>query len=398
MQNSSSFWDDLQAERSGDEGFAGYVWRGVQQHGLAFFAALVVAYGGAAVLIFAVVAGAVLGALGAALLSLILLVVPEDAEFVGRWLPEGAGGAGLGVLGGLVAGAVGGFTTWVGAVTALASDDPLGFVTGWLGNMLPGLLLAVFLLAGLVIWERRYLEVLRGCRRMSRREAERVEPVLDELCESLGTEGKPTVLMHDRPAAVEAYAHIRHIVIYRTTLDDLDDEELAGLISHELGHWMRADSVGLSFVYFCALPVIVVYNLAVFVLQVMPTIITLIVWLFAWPAWASVRFVLAPIVGLFSRRHEYRADRTAVEAGYGEALYRVLERVRDMEPGRSGWEQILAATHPPTELRMEAIERALEEPKEESAGLRCAGCGAEMGGTDRFCRSCGATVSEGAPA
>lgn len=392
-RRAAGWWAELENERSGDEGIAGYIWRGARRHGPAFLAALVVSYGGVAVLLFTVVSGAVLGALVAALLSLALLVAPEYLSFIGSFLPAGAGGAGLGVLGGLFVGALGGFLWWLGSSSLFALTDPVGSIVGWVGNMLPGLLLALVLLAGLVVFERRYLEVARGCRRMSRREAERVEPILDELCGQLGARGKPAVMVHDRPAAVQAYAHVRHVVICRTTLDDLDDEELAGLVAHELGHWMRADSVGLSFVYFCALPIILVYNLAMWVLQAMPTVVTLIIWLFAWPAWASVRFILAPIVGLFSRRHEYRADRTAVEAGYGEGLYRVLERVRDLEPGRTGWERTLSATHPPTELRLEALERAMEEPEEEQAAVvRCASCGAGTGISDRFCRSCGATV------
>lgn len=394
VNSRSKFWDRLNQERPGEVGLPAFTWQGVQRHGLSFFAALVVAYGGVALLLLLVVGSAILGAVLAATYSLLRLVFPEGG-LLSSLIPEGAGGTGLGVFGGFVGGALTGLLGWLQFIMVRASEGPAGFVLSWLGNMLPGLIVAGLLLFLLVYWERPYLRFVRGCRRMSRREEERLQPILDDLCETLETRGKkPTVMIHDRPVVVQAYAHIRHLVLYRTTMDELDDEELAGLLAHEIGHWQRADAVGVSFVYLCALPVVLIYNLAVWSARTMPTLITILIWLFAWPAWASVRFVLAPIVGIFSRKHEYRADRTAVDAGYGEGLYRVLERVRDLEPGRSGWEETLSARHPAAELRMEAIERAMEEPEESPLQQEpaCASCGAKMSETDRFCRSCGATL------
>lgn len=43
-------------------------------------------------------------------------------------------------------------------------------------------------------------------------------------------------------------------------------------------------------------------------------------------------------------------------ARYGEALRQALAYLADFEGSRSGWERAGAATHPPLELRLEALE------------------------------------------
>lgn len=391
-QRGAGFWDRLDFE-TGEKSLPGYLAAGIQRHGLSFLAALIVAYGGVALLMFFVLGGAVVGAFLGVLGALAATVAPAVAEALGLggWVelvaPEGIGSVGLGLVGGAVAGAVAGLAYWAGGVVREAGGGPMLFVIGWLGNVLPGLVAAVVLLLALLVGERAYLH-LRGCRRMSERERGRVLPLLEDVCATLETRGRPTVLIHDRAEVVQAYAEMRHIVLYRTVVDGLDDEELAGLIAHEVNHWRRGDAVAGTFVVACALPVILAYNAAVWSGQNLPNLLSAVVWIFAWPAVISVRFVLVPILGLYRRRHEYEADRAAVEAGYGEGMYRVVERMRDLEPGRNGFERAVAATHPPAELRLEAIERAMEELEE----ARCPSCGADVSRGGRFCGSCGAEI------
>lgn len=117
-------------------------------------------------------------------------------------------------------------------------------------------------------------------------------------------------------------------------------------------------------------------------------LLSLILLIVFWPFALAVRLLIAPVVGLFSRRHEHGADAAAVAAGHGEGLYRALEQLRDIEPGRSGWERTVAATHPPTELRLEAIEDRMNEPA--TLGVeRCPSCSTPAGDGRRFCTECG---------
>src|SRR5262249_38400713 len=63
------------------------------------------------------------------------------------------------------------------------------------------------------------------------------------------------------------------------------------------------------------------------------------------------------------RDYEYQADRAAADIGLGDDLISALKKMTAFEGGRTGWEQALAATHPPTELRIEA----LQQPKPDDA-------------------------------
>jgi Zn-dependent protease with chaperone function len=327
-----------------------WLWGGIQRDGLSFLISLLVCWGGLWMLPLAVATGALWGTF-----SFLLALVLGDAA---AWVPQGllptaqAGG----LLAAGVAGALGGLVLLPGGATYGLATDPLLYVTAFAGRLLPGLLLALALVAGAVVFERGLLE-LRGARRMSRREAERIGPLASEVYESYGLEGAPTILIADR-SGLAASAGARHVVLDRPLLDQLEDDELSGVLAHEVHHWRRADDVGLAFVTCCALPVILVYNALAFVARLHP-VVTVLVWAFGWTFWVAVRLLIAPVVGIFSRRHEYEADAAASRAGFGEGLHRALEQLRDIEPGRTGWSRTVAATHPPTELRLEAIEDAI---------------------------------------
>lgn len=70
-----------------------------------------------------------------------------------------------------------------------------------------------------------------------------------------------------------------------------------------------------------------------------------------------LRFAIAPANGVANRQCEYEADAAAAEAGYGVGLIKMLESIRVFEPGRTGWDSVMAATHPPVEFRIEALQR-----------------------------------------
>ena len=329
-----------------------WLWGGIQRHGLSFLAALLVCWGGLWILPLGAAVGAVWGVF-AALLGAVL----GDAM---AWVPQGllpAAQAG-GVIAAALAGMLGGIALLPGGAAVGLATDPLLFVTGFAGRLLPGLLLAFALVLGGVVFERGLLE-LRGARRMSRREAERIGPLASEVYARYGLVGAPTLLVADR-SGLAASAHARHVVLDRPLLEQLTDDELAGVLAHEVHHWRRADAVGLAFVSSCALPIILVYNLLTYVARLHP-VVTVLVWTFGYTFWVAVRLLITPVVGIFSRRHEYEADAAAARAGFGEGLYRALEQLRDIEPGRTGWSRTVAATHPPTELRLEAIEDEMRD-------------------------------------
>ena len=270
-----------------------------------------------------------------------------------------AGAALIAFVAWLIGGGIGGVA---GLVAALAISG--GTITGFIGalflsgpgvaiSVAAGTLLSLLFFAVLVVAEGWTLQ-LRGYRRMSRREYDRLVPLLIESGRRMHLSSLPIVLIAD-DGSRNAYTAVRHIVISRTLLDELQDEPLAAVLTHELHHWARADSVGLRFVFAAALPLALLYNLAVLLVR-FRGFVALFALVLLWPAYALTRLVIEPLVAERSRGQEYEADRAARAAGYGEALREALTHLGEFEGGRSGWEQVLTATHPPIELRLEALE------------------------------------------
>jgi Zn-dependent protease with chaperone function len=101
---------------------------------------------------------------------------------------------------------------------------------------------------------------------------------------------------------------------------------------------------------------VVLYNAAYRLTEQGNGLIALVGWMVLWPAWLLVRLIIRPIVAVASRDQEYATDAAVAATGRGEALHRALSLLGELEPGQSGWDRVIAATHPPLELRLEALE------------------------------------------
>lgn len=256
-----------------------------------------------------------------------------------------------GGAGGLVGIAVSIWATVLAAwsvALALVSGGPALLV-----DVAGGAATSLLVFAGMVVAEPLTLQ-LRGYRRMSRREADRIFPLLYEAARRMGMRGAPQVVMSDH-ARRTANTYVRHIVLSRSLYDDHTDEELAAVLAHELHHWARADAVGLHFVFASALPLVLIFNLASKLVR-FRSFVAVLAWLVAWPAQAFMWLLIKPLMAERGRRHEYEADAAAKAAGYGAGLIRCISIDREFEAARSGWEDVILATHPPTELRLEALD------------------------------------------
>jgi Zn-dependent protease with chaperone function len=200
---------------------------------------------------------------------------------------------------------------------------------------------------------------IAGARRMSRREAEWLMPIMYEAAERLGLRALPQVLIDDRREP-NAHAGIRHIVVNQGLLEQLnyDREAIGGVIAHELVHWRDGDAIGMVWARGVALPLFLLYELATRMIQasrLRPVQFTIRVLL--WPVLVTVRYGVIPIQASVWQAAEYRADATAAAAGYRDGLRTALTYVRHSFDGsRSGWDAVVCATHPPNELRLEELE------------------------------------------
>lgn len=252
----------------------------------------------------------------------------------------------FGVLGGAAGGALTGFGLLYGG--SILADPGQVLLAMVVGAAIGSVICVVYIIA-----EARIL-ALRGYRRMSRRERERVEPLLLDVAKRMGIGAPPPVLMSDSPET-NAYAYAAHVLLTRGTMKELEEDELAGILAHELHHWQSGDAVSNLFVWGCAWPVAVGVNVGAWLMR-FNNILSFVGLFLFWPFMVLTRFFIIPVVAVRSRRHEYEADAAALRAGVGLGLHRALTKIADFESGHSGWEVALASTHPPTELRLEALE------------------------------------------
>jgi len=236
---------------------------------------------------------------------------------------------------------------------------------------LAGALISGALVGSLILVLRHHIEPflmrLRGYREPSRRERVRLYPLLAETGERMGLTVVPALWISDaqKPGA---WAHMRSIVLTRGLLGDYDASEkpptpeldsfaLSAILAHELHHWDAGDVVGLAAVSSCFWPVVLIVN-AISWLRERAEWLAIVCWLFFWPAWVATKLVVVPLVSRRSRDQEYEADARAASLGddYRLGLRRALDELAAWERPRTGWEDVLAATHPPIELRLERLE------------------------------------------
>jgi Zn-dependent protease with chaperone function len=292
--------------------------------------------------------GFVIGALAAA----------GQLTSLGASIGVGQATSALGFVGGGFLGLIGGFAL---VARFLIIDHPIQTVI----SVVSGAVLAVLIVVAAAAFERQSIR-LRGYRRLSRAEARRVAPLVKSAADAMGLPlALPRFAMADMYVN-NAWAHMRTIVITTGMLSSMTDDEIRAVLAHELAHWASGDVVGLQFVWAAAWPVALIYNLGTFMAgRTSPSgiqrsskrgFLAFAGGLIAWPAWVIIKFFITPVISGTQRAYEYQADAASARAGYATALSSALRKMSAQEGGRTGWEQAMAAVHPPTELRLEALE------------------------------------------
>jgi Zn-dependent protease with chaperone function len=327
---------------------------------------------------------AAISAIATVVLTAFGIAVSGNAAGVFALTPHTSGGVIF--LGAFVAGAVAFGTAFaaiytsstIGAIPLVATALLIGLVVGLLFG-----LIATAMEPKMLRW--------RGYRRPSRREwDEHLTDALESVLDAMHLTNSPELLVMDSPVP-QAWTYTRTIVLSKEIIEKLDAEELAGVLAHEMMHWRRGDGFAMRMVWCFGWPVGVLYGLGMFLqgarfgasepphssgkgtVKGATTFLTLLGWMFLWPSWLLTRFVLIPMSANSSRLAEYEADAGAGESGFSDGLGRALKKMHVWEGGRNAWDAALARSHPPTELRMEAlegdrpVEEAIKAPKNVNA-------------------------------
>jgi Zn-dependent protease with chaperone function len=247
------------------------------------------------------------------------------------------------------------------------------------GTVISAIVLAIFIRA------EPFLMRWRGYREPSRREKVLLHPLLIDAGRRMGLPTVPALWISDAQEP-GAWAHMRGIVVTRGLLGDydasekaprpdLDDTAITAILAHELHHWDAGDVVGFTAVRACYYPISLVVD-AISWVRVRGEWLGILLWALFWPFWVATRLVVVPLMTRRSRQYEYEADARAASLGdeYRIGLRRALDELSVWESPRTGWEDVLAATHPPIEHRMERLEAqplsALNDADDSAAPVR----------------------------
>jgi len=226
------------------------------------------------------------------------------------------------------------------------------------------------------------LKAFTSARDLSDREQEKIQPIINNLkkkyLERFGEPLKINVYMVDSNDLNGISMGYSTIGIHRIVLKSANEEEIAGMLSHEIGHLHHRDGTFSSLRFFIgnmfalATPfigsnkpknmaaakddgsgffgaIIILGLFLVILTPIIPALIclvplmTLFRWTSKWEDWPE----------------EYRADAFAIEMGYRDGLISLLEKLADRdERTKTGFLAKLKYSHPPIETRIDRLQRS----------------------------------------
>jgi len=258
-------------------------------------------------------------------------------------------------------------------VVQLAVDVPYWwFVAGYLAL---GLLLFVRPVQVLL------LTPVLGARSPTPAESALIRPLWAEIAEANGLPEDRYVVRVLPSDELNAFACGGHLVVVTTfAIDELELDELRGVLAHELSHHLGLHTVAITLGHWLSAPIVMLARLGFYlhnvaqaaadtfgqrspVLEFVGDAAARLLTAISWVLTAALRAgdALANIVGHSS---EFDADQRAVRMGFGRELSDALRRVIAAGGGARpiGWRARLAASHPPARTRVARIEALMRHP------------------------------------
>ena len=209
---------------------------------------------------------------------------------------------------------------------------------------------------------------------------ERLDKIFGIVCKAADADASKYLLYIIEDGAINALAMgKRRIAVYRGAMVKCHDDELAGLLAHELGHLRRKHTpfelfrAGVQ--WFTRYILFFFYSCKWFLGAI--SVIPFIGFIFLWISYALyvvyygicwfLRFPYFYLGSFYSRRIEYDADAFAVNIGLGECIYRGLCKIaaENMNNPHSrfkpdGWDRFLwelESDHPDMDNRIKRVKK-----------------------------------------
>ncbi|MGA1052532.1 MAG: M48 family metalloprotease [Ilumatobacteraceae bacterium] len=225
------------------------------------------------------------------------------------------------------------------------------------------------------------LSPVLGARRMLAHEADRIEPVWNEVISRVGLRRHRYTIRIIDSTELNAFACGGHLLIVTSfALEQLSPRQLAGVLAHELSHHLGLHTAALTVGHWLSLPVVLLARIGFFLqnvaraatdsfaaastlLTVVGRLLTLALRAASWMFLAAL-FASDALANLVGRASEFEADRRVVRLGYGRHLAEALRVVIHLGGGARaiGWRARLAASHPPARTRVARIEAMMRHP------------------------------------
>lgn len=227
---------------------------------------------------------------------------------------------------------------------------------------------------------------MQGERKPSAEESAYLEPIFEKLCAYSEVKRDSLTVRMRNDEDINAFASgINHITIHTGALRALSEDQLVGVLAHELGHLRHRDTIYLTITYAMdrlgqlILNLVILLNFALNILAIIPIVnivvriiqlaivimITAVEYILQLPKWITYYFD--------SRRREYAADAYAVSIGLGRELRDGLvslglatDQIGMLENGElydcesTGFFSRLFITHPRMIKRIQRIDEGIE--------------------------------------
>ena len=249
------------------------------------------------------------------------------------------------------------------------------------------LLCAGYLAAGVLLFfrpvQRVVLVRLVGARRPTRRERTIIDPVWAEVCQAMRVSPRRYVLAVLDADDINAFACGGHLVVVTSfAVSVLPDDELSGVLTHELCHHLGLHTVALTVRHWLGLPVTILARVGLSFehiaqaatnafarsstgLTIIGVVVSAALRIVAWTFLATILLSNA-LSNLVGRGAEFEADRRTVQLGYGNELANALRRFLSTEHHElpDSWRARAFASHPPARTRITRIEAQLRGRRE----------------------------------
>jgi Zn-dependent protease with chaperone function len=256
---------------------------------------------------------------------------------------------------------------------------------GWLTSLAYWWLVLGFLVAGVALFVRPIqvlvLTPLLGARTPTVHEAAIIEPLWAQIAQANHLPANRYVVRVLPSDELNAFACGGHLVVVTTfAVDQLTNDQLRGVLAHELSHHLGLHTVAITVAHWISVPVVFLARIGFFlenvahaaadsfgrespavavVGRVLAGAIKAVSWVFT----AALRGSDA-VANLAGHSSEFEADRRAVRMGFGRELASALRQLLASGSGRRpiGWRARLAASHPPARTRVARIEALMRHP------------------------------------